>query len=340
MNSETQHVDAAIPDERGWADLGPDAPVITYSILSDEALLAEVDRAYDLRPATCRLVLPSMNDTYMLTTATRPYMARVYRARWRSSDDIAFELELLKHLAARGVTVSTAVPTRTGSLVLPLDAPEGTRHLVVFTYATGDVLLFNDSDRAYLAGRLLAAIHTESDDFTSTSQRPPLDLTALVDAPLAALQRFFAHRPKDWDDLAALAARLRRSVVAAAADGLDFGPCHGDFAGGNISIEGSTATVFDFDLCGRGWRAFDLAAIAEQKKNGAQWDRFVEGYREIRPLSGPDLAAVPLFEAVRHIWRLGLQAANVDDWGILRLADWALDKEMKFLRDWAAERGE
>ena len=41
---------------------------VTYSILAADALLAMIERTYELpSPLTCELLLPSMNDTYLLT---------------------------------------------------------------------------------------------------------------------------------------------------------------------------------------------------------------------------------------------------------------------------------
>jgi Ser/Thr protein kinase RdoA (MazF antagonist) len=119
---------------------------------------------------------------------------------------------------------------------------------------------------------------------------------------------------------------------------LDWGVCHGDLGGGNthISDEGKL-TVFDFDLCGPSWRAWDLAAIqqlATEQKESAVWDCFLEGYNEKRLLGTADLAAVPVLVAVRHLWRLGLQAGNVADYGILRVSDLVLDRELMFFREW------
>src|SRR2546427_782129 len=67
---------------------------ITYSILSGDALQEEVAQAYAIdTPVTCQLLLPSMNDTYLLTTSDSRYILRVYRARWRSLSEILYELE-------------------------------------------------------------------------------------------------------------------------------------------------------------------------------------------------------------------------------------------------------
>jgi Ser/Thr protein kinase RdoA (MazF antagonist) len=314
---------------------------ITHSILSAEALGAEIAQTYPSdTPETCQLLLPSKNDTYLVTTGGHRYIARVYRARWRSWSEISYELELLTHLAAKGIPVSVPIPARDGTLIRPLLAPEGTRYLVLFTYAKETHFPLTEEEHCYLAGRLLAALHTASDDFVSRQARCRLDLEHLIDRPLTAMCSFLDHRADDWRYLERLAGKLRARVETVAA-GLDWGVCHGDFAGGNIHVaEDRTLTVFDFDFCGPGWRAYDLAAIqsiAVGPDKTTLWEGFLQGYTEIRRLAPTDLAAVPFFHAIRHLWGMGVQASNVADRGILRLNDGAIDSELSFFRQWEAD---
>ncbi len=315
---------------------------ITYSILSADALQAEVAQAYAINtPTTCQLLLPSMNDTYLLTTRDNRYILRVYRARWRSPSEIAYELELLAHLADRGISVSTPIADRDGELIRPLLAPEGTRHLVLFTYAEGTYLPLTEGVNSWRIGQVAAAIHSASEDFVSRHPRFRLDLEYLIDRPLEAVRPFFAQRPDDWEYLQGFAGRVRARADAVVHAGLDWGVCHGDLGGGNIHVaEDQTLTVFDFDLCGPGWRSWDLAAIqqaAMDQNQGGAWGSFLEGYLHRRRLAVADLEAVPLFCAIHHLWRLGLQASNVADWGILRVSDSILDRELTFFREWEAE---
>ncbi len=333
------------PNRSGAFVTSPSGLAITYSILSADALLAEVAGAYAIgTPVACHLLLPSMNDTYLLTTRDEHHIVRVYRTRWRTVSDIAYELDLLIHLAAKGVSVSVPIAARDGSLCHPLPAPEGTRYLVLFTYAKGRHMPWAEEKHSHLAGRMLAMIHAASDDFVSRHARRSLDLEYLIDRPLAAIRPFLAHRPGDWTYLEGVAARLRDRIATAAAAGLDWGVCHGDFGGGNIHLFGTdTLTVFDFDLCGPGWRAYDIAGVQDVATGPNQaeiWDSFIEGYTQVRSLAAADLAAGPLFRVTRHLFRLGLQADNVPDWGVSRVSDSNINRELTLLREWQAEVGE
>lgn len=316
-------------------------PVI-HAIGSAEAVLAAIGQAYALdRPLTCELVRAGLNDTYLLATPRARYVARVYGARWRSPSDIAYELELLVHLAARGVSVSTPIASREGPLMHPVLAPEGTRQLALFTYAEGTPLSWDKEEHSFLAGRMAAAIHTGSDDFVSRRARGRLDFEYLIETSLAAIRPFLAHHPDDWRYLEGFGARLRARAEEVAEAGLDWGPCHGDFEAKNMHIsEGRTLMAFDFDMCGPGWRLYDLATLyryAIGEGTRAIWDSFLKGYTETRSLTATDLAAIPLFWAFRHLSMLGVFARNVAEWGSGHVSGTNLGSWMTFFRQWEAE---
>ena len=320
---------------------------VTYSLLSEEALLQEVAHAYRIdRPRTCQLMRSGLNDSYEVTTATGSYMARIYRAGWRSESEIAYELELLTHLANKGVPVSTPIPDSDGQQMRPLHAPEGARQLVLFTYAPGESLRWKDEAQCYEAGKLLAAIHAGAEDFVSTHSRFELDLGCLIEKPLAEVRPYLEDLEDDWRYLEQFATRLRARVERAIENGLDWGICHGDFGGGNIHMapDGSLM-VFDFDICGPGWRAYDLATIKlattqwlELRRTASpHWEGFLQGYRSARSLAEANVIAVPLFYALRHLWGMGLQAGNVRKWGTKFMNRWYFGRRLKFFRSWEAE---
>ena len=320
----------------------PEPIAVIRSIVSPDALLAKVVQSYAIAtPVRCRLLKRGLNDTYLLTTECGPYVLRVYRAGWRSGDEIQYELDLLRHLHVRGVAVSVPIAAHGDRLALPVAAPEGIRYLVLFTYANGSRASWTDPGDAYKMGSAAAAIHAASDDFTGASSRTPLDLGYLIDAPLVAVRPFLASRLDDWEYLQQFAQRLKARASRLVADGLDWGVCHGDFGPKNMH-KGSDGrlTIFDFDLCGPGWRALDLALmqwVAADHKDDALWKVFLKGYAESRPLRPADLAAVPVFHAAVHLSSLGLFAENIGDWGAADMSDWLFDRELKFFKAWEAE---
>jgi Ser/Thr protein kinase RdoA (MazF antagonist) len=228
---------------------------VVYSTLAPAHVLAVLSKAYVIDElAGCQMLQRGLNDTYLLTTSTRRFIARIYRAD-RPQAEIRYELDLLTHLDNRGVPVASPLTARDGSLVQQIIAPEGTRNAVLFAHAPGAQLSWENEEHCRLAGRVAAAMHAAGVEFTTAHRRRWLDLGYLIDQPLTLIKPFLIHRPADWRYLEELALRVR-ARIAALAPVLDWGPCHGDFGANNAHIsEDGRVTLFDFDFCGPGWRA-------------------------------------------------------------------------------------
>ena len=323
---------------------------VTRSVLSAPALAARLLPAYALGPdPACDLLHHGLNDLYRVEDRDahpNRYVLRVLQSRGRDPDDVAYEVALLDHLAARGVPVARPIPRRDGAFVTVLEAPEGPRPAVLFAWAPGVPLHATDHDEvtAEAYGGAAAGLHAATDGFAPPGARFRLDHAFLVDAPLAAVRPLLVHRPEDRAWLDRLADLLVARIAALPATGLDVGPCHGDLSGANAAIaDDGTLTFFDFENCGLGFRASDLATFRWGVAMGAHrmgvddealWSAFLRGYAGRRPIPRRDRAAVPLFVAARHCWYLGLQAANRDHWGLAEADDAFFDAELAFLRDW------
>jgi Ser/Thr protein kinase RdoA (MazF antagonist) len=244
---------------------------------------------------------------------------------------------VLRHLARAGVSVSQPIARKDGGWTLGVEAVEGRRQVVLFQYAEGQPTPQITEAFAALYGRAAAALHAATDDFASRYPRFELGLAHLLDQPLAEMAPLLAHRPADWEYLVDLARRLREGVAALPVGALDRGFCHGDFHHGNAHVAGDRLTLFDFDCCGTGWRAYDIAVFrwgvqqwCEAPK--ALWTAFLQGYTEAGGVSPEELAAVPLFVAIRQIWIMGMQAENAPDWGYAQAGDAYFDEALAYLR--------
>jgi Ser/Thr protein kinase RdoA (MazF antagonist) len=318
---------------------------VTNSILSAQALIARVLPDYDIQPVTkCVFLSPGLNDTYLVNTQDSKYILRVYRIGWRSLTDILYELEALLHLKHKGISVSVPIPKKDGNLVSTVMAPEGLRYIVLFTYAPGKEPSYEseEENKSYIYGKITAKIHTATEDFNSSHPRFSIDLEHLLDKPLRLIRPFLSHRPSDWDYLVALAENMREQVYRSPIGNLEMGFCHGDFHGWNAHLDqDDLLTFFDFDCCGLGWRAYDIAVFhwsaRLRGKDKERWPSFLRGYTEERPLSDIDIQAIPYFVAIRHIWLLGLHADPGPDRGVAYMDDEYFDRGLKFLREWEKE---
>lgn len=318
---------------------------VTHSTLSVQALVNEVLSKYVLEPPVeCHFFTTGLNDTYLVKTKNDKYILRAYRTGWRSLEEIHYELELLHHLDLQGIPVSVPVAQKDGNLVETIQAPEGVRHLVLFTYAPGKPPNYETDEEttSYLYGKAVAKIHNAADSFQSKHERFKIDLEHLLDKPLQAAWPFLKHRPDDWNYLTGVVEKLRAHVEDLPLDKLETGVCHGDFNGWNVHVdEKNTFTFFDFDCCGLGWRAYDLAVFRwdARSSNKAQerWASFLRGYREERSINEIDLGATPYFVAIRQVWLTGLHTGNAYDWGCNWLDDGYFDRTLEFFKKWEAE---
>lgn len=312
-----------------------------YSTLSSDSLLELAIRDYNnIGLAECKLLARGLNDSYLLTTINHErYVLRVYRANWRTTSEISFELDSLIHLHEEGVSVSIPLPRKNKEYILSIKCIEGIRHLVLFTHAPGKVLTYENDEQCIQYGRAVAAVHAATAGFTSRHSRSVLDLDHLIHFPMKSIQSYLSGRVQDLEYIDALSKRLLTKLESLEMNRLEWGFCHGDLHGGNVNVsKDNIMTVYDFDCCGYGWRAYDTSifrwSALLQDKEAERWNLFLKGYAEIRELKEADMKATALFIGVRHIWLMGLHAANVYQWG------WPDDdyyeRQMKFLRKWEA----
>ena len=318
--------------------------VASDSILSASFLTKHVLTLYTLEPIIrCRLHARGLNDTYRVETAGgETYYLRVYSAEWRHPTAIQTELCMLQHLARQHAKVSAPIGRTDGQFYTPLDCVEGRRWAVLFAAAPGIELGRRGyaEELASRYGEAAAAIHALANSYEGPSERPAINLENLLRRPLRLVKSAIAHRTDDTDYLDDLGKRLERRIEEMAE--LDIGFCHGDLHGANASESNGSFTFFDFDCCGWGYRAYDLAVFpwgfaydeCETQRIEAMGRAFLRGYMRRRPLDERDVAAIPTFVAVREIWLRGLHIDIGDRFGWGWMNDWYYDHHLRVLRNW------
>lgn len=315
---------------------------VSQSILSVEALKQLVERNYALpKIVSAHFWHSGLNHSYVFKTKNQQkYVFRIYRKDWRSLEEIHFELDVLLMLDKQNISVSEPLVTTKNELLIPIDAPEGLRYGVLFSYALGSYLKYDIKENVAAYGATAAQLHLTSKAFESEHKRFELNLKHLIDEPLELIEPFLSARREDFSYLKDIASRLHRLFEALPLSALDKGFCHGDLHGGNVHISSdSEITLFDFDCCGFGFRAYDLAVFRWDSWLGEKheaWPIFIENYQNTRKLSAVDLAAIPAFVVARHFWFMGLISSNAPDWGAGYLNRF-FDHEIKNLKKLEAE---
>ncbi|MFN8513176.1 MAG: phosphotransferase [Chloroflexia bacterium] len=316
---------------------------VGHSVIAPDALLDEVARSYALpRPTECALFRSWANDVYLVTTAEASYYLKVYGFGWRTRDAVAYEIDLLAHLDARGVAVALPILRHDEEAIGSLDAPEGERCAVLFAAAPGEKPQPPFSTALYHQfGRATAQLHAAADDFSSLHARDRADLALFIDRPLSIILPSLRQRPGDQAYLRDLGTRVRDRLNTLIAARLDWGVCHGDLSLDNVHVTDDGRLIFyDFDSGGPGWRAADPYGVyqyAVMEQNGL-WDAFLAGYTEIRQFGSADLAALPYFVVAQHLWDIGHTLGfSAGRFGFWRANDAYFDRKLAFLRQWEAE---
>lgn len=275
----------------------------------------------------------------MSTDSGRRHILKVYGAGWRSASEVAYELDVLAHLANKGFAAPPAISRRDGGLIDALRAPEGVRYCALFAYAAGTKPSPPFTETLYYHfGGATARMHRALDGFTSTHTRAPLDLAYLLDRPLAALRPWLERRPNDWDFLVRLTDKVRMHITSLAPH-LNWGVCHGDLSLDNVHITANNAiTFYDFDSGGPGWRACDPYGVFQCHRKDGLWEAFLRGYSEIRSFGEADLAAIPYFVSANQLWNMGTEVTHLARRsGLWRLDTSYFDRAVASLREWDAE---
>lgn len=285
--------------------------IVNASLISPETMAQFVANAYFTNShIACELMSFGDNDHYLITVAGTKYALRVYRYNkyWlQHASDYLFELEWLIYLHEKGLPVAYPIKRHDGGFLGKINAPEGVRYCALFSFADGT---YRDitAEGSFLLGEAVARIHLVSNEFQTAHDRLQIDLDFLLDQPLQRIKHFLGERrPKDVALVAEHAALLKSKILK-----LDFGAdgwgiIGGDFHGWNLHFtEDNQLTLFDFDLCGYGWRAFDLAVFRwSDAGKDPNWAAFLDGYQSRRPLNLAEVEAIPLFVDIRQIWMMG-----------------------------------
>ncbi|MBY7142960.1 phosphotransferase [Virgibacillus sp. NKC19-3] len=289
--------------------------------LIDETSILDLLQGYHLGPISqCRFLTRGLNDTYLITTPRKYYIFRVYRHGWRNEEAIKFELDVLNHLHAKMYPASYPIAKRDGTYLSAIDAPEGRRYGMLFTYSKGERPAIN-VENAKLIGESLGHLHRVTDDFHSDHRRGfALDLTHILDEPtsrvLPVVRRVLGKEIEG--DMHEIVENIKTTLGH---KNLELGFCHGDFHNHNMHMNNGVLEIFDFDSGAMGFRAYDVAVswwnllTNYGKQEEECWDVFLNGYFSQRRLDKDDVDSLPIFITARRFCLLGTMLQNDDVWG-------------------------
>ncbi|RKE85578.1 phosphotransferase [Rhizobium sp. AG855] len=264
------------------------------------------------------VVVGGVNRTYRVLAGEDVFYLRLYRSFGRPLSQITAEASLLTRFPeSPQVGVSRPVATTDGAYVIELSWSGERRHVCLFQGAEGEQFELNNIAHMERFGASIANLHLAMPAVTDGEVRE-LNPIAIVHDALHALREV----PGSDDVVEAIRDEYLPSLLRLDLGNLVSGICHGDPWTGNARFQNGKTVFFDFDDFGHGPFVLDLSTAAwhfaheESAQNDAMAKALIAGYEKVRPLSVPELEALPLFiklDEVRSLLFLARYCALSDE---------------------------
>ncbi len=259
------------------------------------------------------------NTNFFITTDSGEYVLTVFEKL--TFEQLPFYLNLMRHLAERGVAVPAPIASRDGAIINALHG----KPAAIVTRLNGDCQLAPQPVHCAAVGAMLARMHLAAEDFPI--RQPNL-------------------RGLDWWNETApvaipyLSAKQKQLLTAEMAFQNDFagsttccqlqsGPIHADLFRNNVMFDGEQLTGF-FDFYFAGWDTwlFDVAVtvndwcidIDSGELDPARVRALLDAYHAVRPFTAAEQAA----------WQTMLRAGALRFW-LSRLYDFHMPRDAEML---------
>lgn len=283
------------------------------------AVAARAVAAYGWAEAEVSLLNVSENATFKVVGEHGTAALRVHRHGYHAPGAIESELAWLDALREEaGVRTPRILRTPSGERVVTVAERGGpARQCVLFEYLSGEEPT-GDFERL---GAITARMHQHA-----RTWRRPAGFTRFAwdaEAAFGAEQRW-----GDWRRATGLDAEGRSLLERAVAEVTEalaalgraperWGLIHGDLRQANLLDDDGALAVIDFDDCGFGWFAYDLAAalsfIEHRPEVPELVDSWLRGYRTVAEPG--DVEMIPTFVMYRRLlltaWIASHQAADI-----------------------------
>jgi homoserine kinase type II len=264
------------------------------------------------------------NTNYFATTARGQWVLTLFERL--SADQLPYYLQLMEHLAGRGIPVPAPQPDASGGLVHQMAG----KPAAVVTRLPGGHRLAPTVQHASQVGQMLARMHVAAADFAPQQQHlRGLDWwtdTAEVVRP---------HLQPAQLDLLNNELRYQTDLAASAlGQALPRGPIHADLFRDNVMFDDTAGPdrlcgFFDFYFAGTDMLLFDVAVclndwcadLASGELDEPRAAAFMQAYQQVRPLDTAEVRCMPAM----------LRAAALRFW-ISRLWDWHLPRSAALLQ--------
>ncbi|QMW00809.1 phosphotransferase [Spirosoma foliorum] len=295
---------------------------VSSSILSKTHLAQFLQRQYNLGPdASCQLLKAGVNHSYLVTDGSTKAIFRLYSLDWRTEIQIGEEIRLLNLLQENGLPVSYPIADAAGTYIQKLDAPEGQRFGVLFSFAYGEKILNFSEEVHFQIGQIMARFHQLTQNMAL--ERVTYTPDVLLIDPIEKLRPFL---PVDTPEFQFM--QSAQHYMLDEFSRIDYtktrqGGVHLDIWFDNLNIASDgTVTIFDFDFCGNGLQALDIAyyilQIHSTETDLAEFEKkkesFLQGYESVTKISDEEKRLLPMLAESIYFFYIGVQCERFDNW--------------------------
>ncbi len=315
---------------------------VTESTLSADYLGQFLQNAYGLGPSTtCKLFRTGINHLYFISTDNSKFVFRVYTVNWRTKLEIVEEVRLLNHLKANNIPVAYPIADQNNNFVQELNAPEGNRFGVLFSFAQGKKRSQFTERTSFNIGQAMAKMHKVTENFHL--QRVTYAAQTLLMDSFNRSKSFFCNSSLDMLFVETTTKYLIEEYKKVKNDDVRYGAIHLDIWFDNMHINGEDEiTIFDFDFCGNGWLCHDIAYYLVQLYNTREsedsyeqkLESFIKGYESIKKISSEEERIIPLLGVSIWLFYLGIQCDRFDNWSNVFLNEDHLKRFISVIKKW------
>lgn len=260
------------------------------------------------------------NTNYFVDTDSGQYVLTLFERL--SFEQLPFYLQLMKHLAQRGIPVPNPAADKSGAILHSLKG----KPAAVVNKLTGASELAPGAAHCTQVGAMLARMHLAGQDFTLS--QPNLRGLAWWNSTLPAIlpQVNAAQRSLMLGELA----YQNHMSATSAFKALPSGTVHGDLFRDNVMFENGQLTgFFDFYFAGCDTFLFDIGICLNDwcvdlptgQHDAARADAFLSAYQAVRPLTAQERSLLPAMA----------RAGALRFW-VSRLWDFYLPREASLLK--------
>ena len=257
--------------------------------LSLTAFATELLKNYGIHGAKVSCINFEFNSTFSVETDSgTKYALRININSSRTVENMKGEIEWVRHLnRTSGIHTPTPIATLDDQYIISgfHNDSEQTLFAVMYSWLEGEELGDEPTlSQLHEVGRAIATLHQESTDFALSADAA---LPTFNDFFWGTEDYLFSDKSKLSDADRSLIQEAHDHIMKLTNELYSNSPVHiihADFHGWNLMWNEDRLSIFDFDDCGFGIEAQDLAVVLYYLDTPEQDVALLNGYKSIRPL--------------------------------------------------------